>query len=338
MAYCTVEDVQKLIPEITLLSGLSEEIGVESLACVSGRPIALAGTGNSGKIFRSADGGIVWSEIGQLGTERHIKSLVGAGSSVVIAGTSPGGKIYRSEDYGVTWSDIGQLGSEESVLSLAYLGSSVVVAGTEDRGHIFYSTDNGVVWYDQGKVGYSKVYSFANLQFDTILIGTGDIAKIFLSTSVLKIPYASYPANLFPGYFGSCWNEVGLGGDILKGWVEGFIAGADAEINSYLSKVAEVPFDPVPEIIKWISERLAAAEIYLWHRRFVAEASNDYLYEKQLFLRQAALEKLELIVGGEISTMGGESAVVSVSYGEPQFGEVDSDSVFDELNTAVREA
>ena len=102
-----------------------------------GNGVAVAGTGLTGKIFRSIDNGLTWADLGQQGAETQVFSLAYLGNGVAVAGTFPNGKIFRSTDYGLTWADLGQQGAETQVYSLAYLGNGVAVAGTYPNGKIF---------------------------------------------------------------------------------------------------------------------------------------------------------------------------------------------------------
>ena len=413
MAYCSVADVQELLPDMVLESALKSEYHILSLVYLSGG-IVLAGTYPNGKILRSTDYGLTWTNIGQLGVAESVLGLTYL-DGVAVAGTSPGGKIYRSVDYGETWTDKGQLGAEEYVNALISFGEDIVLAGTSPGGKIYRSVDNGLTWADKGQLGAeTSIYSLAHVS-SVVLAGTSPGGKIFRSidygltwsdegqlgttTEVLSLGQSEKTDGYFGPRFGvySCagtsdgyifyyqsgWKSGGrlsgqtranvIGcmpaygalvgtGEIARLFevvplltvsgnfygmsvaergassvseLEAFIAGADAEINTYCQKRygTQIPFDPVPGIIKWISARLAAAELWMAIRRADPEATYEYLYAKQLQLRGVAIGKLMEIAAGMVDIYGADA-----DYSIPMFGTVDSESVFDDIGGAVREA
>src|SRR5690606_2939629 len=104
--------------------------------------VVLAGTGTSGEIYRSTDGGQSWSLVQQLGSESNVYAFVNLGSGVILAGTGTNGQVYRSTDGGQSWNLVQQLGSESNVFALANLGSGVVLAGTGTSGELYRSTND----------------------------------------------------------------------------------------------------------------------------------------------------------------------------------------------------
>ena len=87
--------------------------------------------------------GATFRDLGQLGAESRILSLVSLGGGIALGGTNPNGKIFRSTDYGLTATDLGQQGAETNIESLADLGGGIALAGTGPGGKIFRSTDYG---------------------------------------------------------------------------------------------------------------------------------------------------------------------------------------------------
>src|SRR5690606_41434739 len=62
--------------------------------------VVLAGTGTSGEIYRSTDGGQSWSLVQQLGSESNVFALVNLGRGVRHAGRGADGRVYRSTEGG----------------------------------------------------------------------------------------------------------------------------------------------------------------------------------------------------------------------------------------------
>ena len=156
-------------------------------------PIALAGTGGGGKILRSTDYGVTWSDLGQQFSQSDIFCMCYLDNDIALAGTYIGGKILRSTDRGATWSDMGQLGTETYVKSLCYLGNGIVLAGTQTGGKIFRSIDYGVNWSDLGQqFSETRIYALCNLGGGIALAGTGALGKILRSTD-----------------YGATWSDLG---------------------------------------------------------------------------------------------------------------------------------
>jgi photosystem II stability/assembly factor-like uncharacterized protein len=148
-----------------------------------GGGVVLAGTYETGSIYKSTDSGATWALVQQLGSETFVWSLASLGSGVVLAGTGPTGDIYKSTDSGATWSLIGRLGSETAIYSLVSLGSGVVLAGTYPTGDIYKSTDSGATWALIGRLGSeTEVYSLVSLGSGVVLAGTGSTGDIYKST------------------------------------------------------------------------------------------------------------------------------------------------------------
>ena len=88
--------------------------------------ICLVGTYRSGKILRSTDYGLTWTDLGPQGEEPHIYSLLYYGEGICFAGTGRDpmfpygvGKILKSIDYGLTWTDTGYISGTSSIYALA---------------------------------------------------------------------------------------------------------------------------------------------------------------------------------------------------------------------------
>jgi photosystem II stability/assembly factor-like uncharacterized protein len=154
---------------------------------------ALSGSATNGKIFRSTDDGLTWSDLGQQASATRIYSLTYTSNGIFLAGTSSNGKILRSTDYGVTWSDLGQQASETDIQSLTYLENGICLAGTSPNGKIFRSTNYGVTWSDLGQqASESVIFSFSYVGDGVCLAGSGTGGKIFRSTD-----------------YGATWSDLG---------------------------------------------------------------------------------------------------------------------------------
>lgn len=64
--------------------------------CYAGNGIALASTGELGKILRSTDYGVTWSDLGQQFSQTNIFSVCYLENCIVLAGTQLAAKILRS--------------------------------------------------------------------------------------------------------------------------------------------------------------------------------------------------------------------------------------------------
>ena len=315
---------------------LGSETSIYSLVHISSS-VVLAGTSPGGKIYRSINYGLTWSDIGQLGAEEAVLSLHRVSGNNVVAGTSPGGKTFDSANGGATWIESGQVGNAEKVLSLGCASPGGMLAGTYPAGLIYQNGATGV-WKAVELTGQDQINAIIYVPRKedyqtrdgsgpdrTVIVGTGAGAKIF------RLIALRTGTGLFYNLRGM---EQGIA-VYSTTEVESFIAAADDEINTYCYEryTTQIPFDPVPGIIKWISIRLVAAELWMAIRRTDPEATYEYLYAKQLQLRGVAIGKLMEIASGMVDIYGAD-----VDYSIPMFGTVDSDSVFDDIGGAVREA
>ena len=105
------------------------ETYIMSLAVFNG--YLYAGTGGSGKIFRSSDG-TTWTEVEDT-TETYIMSLA-VFNGYLYAGTANNGKIFRSSD-GTTWTEVKDT-TETRIHSLAVF-NGYLYTGTGGNGKIF---------------------------------------------------------------------------------------------------------------------------------------------------------------------------------------------------------
>jgi photosystem II stability/assembly factor-like uncharacterized protein len=98
--------------------------------------------GQSWALYRSADGGLTWSEpYFNLGGDNFISCLT-AYHDEFLAGTNYG--IYRSTDFGATWSNSSNGLTDTDILSLGVRGDTIFAGST--LGGVHSSPDGGVHW------------------------------------------------------------------------------------------------------------------------------------------------------------------------------------------------
>ncbi|MFN3560988.1 MAG: VPS10 domain-containing protein [Chloroherpetonaceae bacterium] len=97
--------------------------------------------GNSGRVFRSVDGGATWAQfILGSNTLRTVQSL---GATVWVAGDS--GKAYRSTTFGETWETFSLASATTRFTSLQFLDNQIgFLVGS--NGTILKTTDGGTTW------------------------------------------------------------------------------------------------------------------------------------------------------------------------------------------------
>ena len=104
--------------------------------------------GTEANIFRSENGGLIWTESDAGVLHRDVRSLAvdPAGPDVVYAGTEQGG-IMKSSDGALSWQAINnELGFDHNILAIAIdpTATNVIYLGT--GGSIWRSTDGGDSW------------------------------------------------------------------------------------------------------------------------------------------------------------------------------------------------
>ena len=165
-----------------LVQRLGSETQVQSLSYLGGG-ICLAGTRDTGQVYRSTDYGASWELVQRLGTETQVLSLSYLGGGICLAGTGTTGRVYRSTDYGASWELVQRLGSETYVQSLSYLGDGVCLAGTGGTGQVYRSTDYGASWELVQRLGSEDyVLSLSYLGGGICLAGTYPHGQVYRST------------------------------------------------------------------------------------------------------------------------------------------------------------
>lgn len=132
---------------------LGTETAVRCIEALDYSQVVLAGTCPSAKIYRSADIGVTWTQVAQLGSSMNVFALSNNGEGIVLAGTED--SIWRSSDDGVSFSFVKTLDPEATfVEELCWVSKSVVLAALSEPGSIFRSADAGLTW--------QKAMSFAD--------------------------------------------------------------------------------------------------------------------------------------------------------------------------------
>jgi photosystem II stability/assembly factor-like uncharacterized protein len=103
-----------------------------------GNGIALAGTTSGGRIIRSNDFGLTWTDLGSISGATGIECIAYLGNGIAIFGTD-NNHIWRSTDFGLTWTDLGViLTSAAQGNSATYLNNGIILI-SDANGHIFRS-------------------------------------------------------------------------------------------------------------------------------------------------------------------------------------------------------
>ncbi len=140
---------------LDLLTQLGYEVDVYSLA-FAGSGVVLAGgyrpSGTpGGKILRSTDNGVTWTDLNEADAATNITAMISLGGGILLAGSDTDGRILRSTNSGATWTSLGTACvGEIQVSSFADLGGGVVIAGTTQHAHLLRSDDYGATWMDIG--------------------------------------------------------------------------------------------------------------------------------------------------------------------------------------------
>lgn len=101
-------------------------------------------SGNNGKIIKSQDGGVSWSDAYSEPSKGNAVTAIAistTSSNLIVAGLATG-EVIRSTDSGITWQTVRDL--EDRVLKLKFLNNTVY-ALTSRKG-LFRSTDSGTTW------------------------------------------------------------------------------------------------------------------------------------------------------------------------------------------------
>lgn len=146
------------------------------------------GTGNSGDVYKSQNGGKTWSLTGDLSGSEYVYDLVGKiGDSILLAATGEPARIFLTTNGGDTWTEREELAGEVAFLCLAYNQASAFYAGTTPGGEVYKSTDSGYDWSGTTELpGLDKVRSIIVTENGTVLAAgeeTGDTSRIFRSTN-----------------------------------------------------------------------------------------------------------------------------------------------------------
>jgi len=111
--------------------------------CKITNSIILVGTRNTtnkGQVYKTIDGGVNWTAIGNLDTSDNVRAMLLLSNGTVLAGTKAG-KIYASTNNGDTWA-LKSTVTTKKVRCFIELPGGIVLAGTWDA-KIFRNANYG---------------------------------------------------------------------------------------------------------------------------------------------------------------------------------------------------
>lgn len=141
---------------------------VTSAGTVLAADMATAG----GRIFRSTDGGVSFTDLGAIGSD-GLYTFAIDGTTILIGDLS--GRVFKSTDDGQTWASLGQLTASQC-WGLCVVSSGVYLTGHQN-GQIYRTTDGGLNWTLITTLGGAVDYMGSD--------GTRCIASTFSSGNVL---------------------------------------------------------------------------------------------------------------------------------------------------------
>ena len=117
----------------------------EKVRCTAESPggMLFAGT-ESGRVFRSTDGGLQWSHLLTAPNASSVASLLCATDTIIFAGTFGSG-MYRSQDGGQSWQTVAGGMNHPNVTALVQTPDGDIFAGSYGAG-VFLSHDHGSTW------------------------------------------------------------------------------------------------------------------------------------------------------------------------------------------------
>jgi len=98
-----------------------------------------------GHIWRSADGGESWADMGSFGSNK-VNFIIGANGSRILFSCNTESISYTDDDF---TTEINVLGIATSILCATHIADGVILIG-DDTGDIWRSVDNGVSWDEIG--------------------------------------------------------------------------------------------------------------------------------------------------------------------------------------------
>ena len=168
---------------------LDNEFPRQNTTCLfdMGGGVVLCGVGyeESGKIFRSSDAGLTWTQTGEFADARDVMNFYKIGDRVFVL-TSGIATIFASEDAGKSWSKHAQIWKK------GFLGQHTTLEHNDQTYHLLAATDQredkkrhvilisadaGESWHEWIELATDKSGGASNLAVigvNTIVVGTGN--------------------------------------------------------------------------------------------------------------------------------------------------------------------
>jgi photosystem II stability/assembly factor-like uncharacterized protein len=183
-----------------------------------------------GKVFRTTDGGGVWTECGDLPGAMVVYSILVDGADVY-AGTYPHGDVFKSTDGGDTWGNTAEIPGATSVRAMERLANGDILVGTSPhslthRNSIFRTPDGGASWLEIAALKHVNPYKFLHETTTGSLFagGWGYDSKIIIHRS--HDNGATWDSLLIISEFEPDWtvdafHEASDGALYVSGWIPG---------------------------------------------------------------------------------------------------------------------
>jgi hypothetical protein len=92
--------------------------------------VIYAATAPSGRVFRTANGGLNWTPTAEIPNVSRTYSLLAASDGSIYAGTYPEGKVFRTTNDGLSWDELSLIPDATAVRCLAETSSGSILAAT----------------------------------------------------------------------------------------------------------------------------------------------------------------------------------------------------------------
>ena len=168
---------------------LSDDLPRQNVTCIHdlGGGVVLAGIGfqASGKVFRSTDAGLTWTQAAEFPDARDLMNFFVADDRIYVMASGIA-TLYASDDAGQTWSKAYQVwekGFLGQAATLEHGGQSLRLLAASDqrvkptRNLVLISDDNGTTWHEWIELAQDVSGGASNLAVigdGTVVVGTGN--------------------------------------------------------------------------------------------------------------------------------------------------------------------